>query len=126
MADVIEMDYHAVHTLAGQVSDDAALYVSISHGVNELRGDVSNAVVRLPVDTVGGPGKTDNSGVTDAQKQGRNFFDLVEAIILEISDACALLGSGTISGVQDMDATEEEIVHEFDFLTGSMPEDGSN
>ena len=108
------------------MSEDAALYVSISHGADELRGDVSNAVIWLPIDTVDASGKTDNSGVIDARQEGWNFFELVEAIILEISDACALLGSGTVRGVQNMDATEDEIVHEFDFLTGSVPADGGN
>lgn len=122
MADVIEMDYQAVHDLAGQVSDDASLYVSISHGASDLGGEVSGAVVTLPVDTVGGAGKTTNEGVNAARTQGKNFFNLAEAIILEISDACALLGSGTTTGVNNMDATEQDIVEEFKFLESHIPE----
>lgn len=73
VANTIKMDYQAVHNLAGQVSEDAALYVSISDGASELQGEVNGSVVHLPTDTVGGAGKTDNQGVEAARAQERAF-----------------------------------------------------
>lgn len=98
------------------------MFVDISAGVAKLDGQVDLALVMLPVPMVGRVDSSSaNEGTTEARTQLNRFIELAEAMVLELSDGAAVLGAGTRAAVANVDAAEEEIMREFDFLTSSVP-----
>ena len=58
-----------------------------------MAGDSSGAVVVFPVDKAGGGGKTDNDGTSGLRSELAVDVQAVVRVAMEMSDACAVLGS---------------------------------
>lgn len=97
---------------------DSQTFSNIAAGVDGLSSYPYSSIIKLPEDTVGGVGKTDNSGRASLRDEGTYAVELVNLILLELSDACAVLGSGTEGAAANFDATETATTQAFDFLTG--------
>lgn len=99
---------------------DSQTFANIAAGVDDLNGHPSTSIVSLPTDTVGGAGRTDNSGRSALREEAGYAVELVNLILLELSDACAVLGSGTETASGNFDATETQTTQSFDFLTSEV------
>lgn len=115
-----EFDRDAAGITAKTDWTDSQTFSNIAAGVDGLYSNSFTSIVRLPVDTVGGVGKTDNSGRADLRDEATYAVELVNLILLELSDACAVLGSGTEIASGNFDATETTTTQDFNFLTGEV------
>ena len=70
---------------------------------------------------LGGGGKTDNDGTSGLRSELRADVQTVARVAMEMSDACAVLGSGARGAVEDMDAAESKVTADFEFMMSSKP-----
>ncbi|WP_054953328.1 hypothetical protein [Flaviflexus massiliensis] len=120
---VINYDRSELNTHAQTGWNDGQTLANIAFGVNELSGEADSRVKPLPIDTVGGSGKTDNSGTESMKKEMGYFIETMNLIVLEFSDACGVLGSGSAETLSNADSTESVITQDFEFLTSSVEVD---
>ena len=119
MAD-FEFDWATAGVTAKRDWTDSETFNNIAAGVYELSSAPAGAIVPLPVDTVGGGGKTDNAGRNSLVEEAEYVVELVGLILLELSNACAILGSGVETAASNFDMTEIETTSDFDFLTSNL------
>lgn len=100
---------------------DNQMFVNIGNGIGKLAGDSGRAVAVLPVDGVGGGGKTDNDGTSALRSELTADVQTVARMAMEMSDACAVLGSGAQGAVEDMDAAESKVTVDFEFMMSAKP-----
>ncbi|MEZ7897973.1 MAG: hypothetical protein QMB98_04105 [Flaviflexus sp.] len=113
----IQFDWDAAGITAKTDWTDSQTFVNIAGGVQELLDNVRSSIVILPVDQVGGSNKCTNDGVNSLRSQSDNAINTLYNITQELSDACAMLGSGTEAASANFDDTEQNITQDFDFLT---------
>ena len=117
-----EFDWATAGVTAKTDWTDSQTFSNIAGGVDELSSAPASSIVFLPVDTVGGVGKTENSGRTALKREADYVVEVVNLILAELSDACAVLGSGVETAASNFDATESNTTQSFDFLTSKVPE----
>ena len=118
---VLLFNRDAVGIKGNQMWADNQMFVNIGNGVGKLTGDSDRAVAVLPVDGVGGGGKTDNDGTSGLRTELRADVQTVARVAMEMSDACAVLGSGARGAVGDRDAAESKATAYFQFRMSSKP-----
>lgn len=118
---VLLFNRDAVGIKGNQMWADNQMFVNIGNGIGKLTGDSDRAVAALPVDSVGGGGKTDNDGTSGLRTELRADVQTVARVAMEMSDACAVLGSGARDAVEDMDAAESKVTADFEFMMSSKP-----
>ena len=122
MADgVLLFNRDAVGIKGNQMWTDNQMFVNIGNGIGKLAGDSGRAVAVLPVDGVGGGGKTDNDGTSALRSELTADVQTVARMAMEMSDACAVLGSGAQGAVEDMDAAESKVTADFEFMMSAKP-----
>lgn len=99
---------------------DSQTFSNIAAGVDGMYSYSYTSIVKLPEDTVGGTGKTDNAGREELRDESTYSIELLNLILLELSDACGILGSGTATASNNFDATETNTTESFNFLTGEV------
>lgn len=117
-----QFDWGTAGVTAKRDWTDSQTFSNIAAGARDLDSVPSSSLVRLPTDTVGGSGPTDNSGRDALEQEASYVVDLVNNILLELSDACAVLGSGVETAASNFDATETNTTQKFDFLTSEVAE----
>lgn len=117
-----QFDWGTAGVAANADWTDSQTFSNIAAGAKELASAPAGSIVVLPVDTVDGADRTDNSGRDSLKKEASYAVDLVNLILLELSDACSVLGSGVETASSNFDATETNTTQNFDFLTSKVPE----
>lgn len=93
MAD-LEFDRAAVKVSAKKDWEDAQRFAAIGSAMAWMLGEPEEIAPDLPVG--------DNDGTSLFRQTVRNFVTLMRYTTLELSDACAVLGSGQEDAIADM------------------------
>lgn len=122
MASEVRFDRDAVGIKAQAAWTDNQMFINIADGIGELSSDAGNDVTKLPIDTVGGEGRTDNDGTATLKERAKLLVNTMKSVTLEFSDACATLGSGAETTIGNMDAAESQVTQNFAFMMSSKPQ----
>lgn len=106
----LEFSREAVRVKAKHNWKDSETFVIIGSQAGRL--DPVPAFVDLP--------KIDSAGVALLRKTFSTFCLDMENVLMEFSDACAILGSGTEAAVSNMDDAESATSEQFEHLIRRM------
>lgn len=111
MADRIEFDRDAVGVSAKADWEDADTFAKIGSFMSSMpSGD--GVAVALPSGS--------NVGTSSLKFALNEYQSTMRRVVLEYSDACAILGSGQEEMISDMDRTEYQHVSNLDALAARM------